>query len=294
MTLASAALGGFGRVGQAIAAGFAASYIWHVAACKRMTGKNSPWKMSESIQDLHHKFADDGYVHLKPLVDMHEVAEVLQNVQNVIDNIDKIPTEDKFYDVKGESSSLKQIQRLNVHSEYFANFAARVQVLASELMGEEAVLRNIQYFNKPPVTSKPTPAHQDGFYFHIKPNHAVTMWLALDDADEENGCLIYSRGSHKKGMRNHQASGVLGFSQKCTDYGTNSDLKAEKVMSAKPGEMVAHNSFMLHRANANTSKTRQRRAIGFVFYAVAVEEDVEKAEAYQRQLHSQLRASGKI
>jgi hypothetical protein len=56
---------------------------------------------------------------------------------------------------------------------------------------------------------------QDGFYFHIKPNKAVTMWMALDAADEENGCLVYTTGSHKTGIRPHQASGVLGFSQKC-------------------------------------------------------------------------------
>ena len=41
------------------------------------------------------------------------------------------------------------------------------------------------------------------------------MWLALDAADAENGCLVYTTGSHKTGIRPHQASGVLGFSQKC-------------------------------------------------------------------------------
>lgn len=63
------------------------------------------------------------------------------------------------------------------------------------------------------------------------------MWLALDHAEPDNGCLWsvtrdilllyadtiiepfrYVKDSHKQGMRTHQVSGVLGFSQKCTDY----------------------------------------------------------------------------
>ena len=39
----------------------------------------------------------------------------------------------------------------------------------------------------------------------IEPNSAaVTMWLALDDADEQNGCLVYVKGSGHKAMRPHQ------------------------------------------------------------------------------------------
>ena len=49
-----------------------------------------------------------------------------------------------------------------------------------------------------------------------------------------------------------------------TDYGTEADVLAEKVMAAKPGDLVAHNSAMLHRAGPNQSEDRQRRAIGFI------------------------------
>ena len=44
---------------------------------------------------------------------------------------------------------------------------------------------NLQYFNKSPGANKPTPPHQDGYYFMITPCEAVTMWLALDEVDDE-------------------------------------------------------------------------------------------------------------
>lgn len=37
----------------------------------------------------------------------------------------------------------------------------------------------------------------------IDPQVAVTMWLALEHADDQNGCLRYSKGSHTRGMRPH-------------------------------------------------------------------------------------------
>lgn len=48
----------------------------------------------------------------------------------------------------------------------------------------------------------------------IHPMEAATFWLALDPADEHNGAVVYGVGSHRHGMRPHEPSGVLGFSQK--------------------------------------------------------------------------------
>ena len=43
--------------------------------------------------------------------------------------------------------------------------------------------------------------HQDSAYisaqFEPYENNSVTVWMALDDADEENGCVEYAVGSHK-------------------------------------------------------------------------------------------------
>ena len=43
----------------------------------------------------------------------------------------------------------------------------------------------------PPGVDHPTPPHQDNYYFNLKPLNVV-IWLALDDVDDENGCLRYS------------------------------------------------------------------------------------------------------
>eukprot|EP00039_Didymoeca_costata_P025885 m.14460 g.14460 ORF g.14460 m.14460 type:complete len:267 (-) comp5104_c0_seq1:997-1797(-) len=249
--------------------------------------------------DIGEEYAKTGFVSLQSVLEEDNLRRILEELQVVIN--DKIPSgqvpkTQAYFDVVGDPNSLKQIQNLDKHSQYFKDLAGPMgfQAIAESLMGEKATLVNLQYFNKPPKTSKETPPHQDGFYFHIKPNKAITMWLSLDFATEENGCLVYVKESGFKGMRQHQASGILGFSQKCTDYGTAEDLQNEVVMTANPGDLVAHNSFVLHRAGANTTNDKQRRALGFVYYAADVVRDEEKAAAYQRLLDETLAREGRI
>lgn len=51
------------------------------------------------------------------------------------------------------------------------------------------------YFNFVLVT-----AHQDATYLYTEPVKVAGFWIALDDATTENGCLWFSRGSHKSGV----------------------------------------------------------------------------------------------
>jgi len=145
--------------------------------------------------------------------------------------------------------------------------------------------KNLQWFNKPAAVGGPTPAHQDGFYFMLEPNIAITLWLALDHIDEGNGCVRYVRGTHLDGMRPHQRSNVTGFSQGITDYG-DADTAREEPIHAKPGDLFAHHSMTMHRADPNPS-TRRRAALGFVFFAATAKEDAERAEAYRQTLYEQ-------
>lgn len=56
---------------------------------------------------------------------------------------------------------------------------------------------NMQYFNKLAGIGQPTP-HQNGYYFMLEPDDVVTMWLALDDVKNGNGCVRFVRGEDKK------------------------------------------------------------------------------------------------
>ena len=110
------------------------------------------------------------------------------------------------------------------------------------------------------------------------------MWLALEEVDEENGCVRYVRGSHLKAMRPHGRTKTAGFSQGITDYGTDNDRSNEVAIPATAGDLLIHHAMTIHRADGNQSATRTRRALGFIYFSVAAKEDKVAKEAYLKLL----------
>jgi len=245
--------------------------------------------------DPGREFREKGYVHLPAMLCPDEVKEVEAQLARYIDEVvPGLPEQDAFYEVKGRPETLKQMHRMIDNDSWFREFLLQDHFLglAEQLLGTPAVYKNLEYFAKPPRIGNPTPAHQDGYYFMIEPNEALTMWVALDEIDEENGCIRYVEGSHREGLRPHAKSGVLGFSQGITNFGL-ADEEQARPMSARPGDLLAHHSLTIHRADANRS-ARPRRALGLVCYSTLARHDAERSAAYQRELVEELRAAGKI
>ncbi|MDP6503965.1 MAG: phytanoyl-CoA dioxygenase family protein, partial [Planctomycetota bacterium] len=168
---------------------------------------------------------------------------------------------------------------------------ARWIELAEALVGEEVDASEPEWFNKPPNTEHPTPPHQDNFYFCLKPPNVLTLWLALDPVDEENGCLRYIRGSHAGGIRLHGPTQVLGFSQSVSDYGPEEEA-SEEPMLLEPGDLVIHHGETIHRADPNRSATRHRRAFGTVYRGKSCRRDEAAFQRYKDALDKQHRLKG--
>lgn len=114
------------------------------------------------------------------------------------------------------------------------------------------------------------------------------MWLALEDADEENGCVRYVKGSHLKPMRPHARTQTAGFSQGIIDYGIADDLINEVAVPAGPGDLLIHHAMTIHRADGNSSLSRSRRALGLIYFSESAKEDSEAKAAYQKILAQEI------
>jgi phytanoyl-CoA hydroxylase len=184
---------------------------------------------------------------------------------------------------------LKQLIDMQKYNAYFDVMLndSKFKKLAEFLLDDAVVPKTLEYFNKPPRIGKPTPPHQDNYYFMLKPAEAVTMWLALEDVDAENGCVRYVTGSHLHGVRPHGRTQTLGFSQGITDFGTEDDQASAVAFPAKAGDLLIHHSMTIHWAEANRSE-RTRKAIGWIYWAESAQEDTEAKAAYQQKLKAEL------
>ncbi|MEM6384401.1 MAG: phytanoyl-CoA dioxygenase family protein [Pseudomonadota bacterium] len=243
-------------------------------------------------------FDADGFAAFHPLLDGEQMVEVNKQLDRFLSAVVPAMPADRVYREDPEDpSSIKQLQKMFEYDPWAEELIEQSQIreVAETVLGEPVRAVNMQYFNKPPGIGKPTPPHQDGYFFHLNPCRAVTGWLALEPVYEENGCVHYVRGSHRQeGFRPHAPSGVLGFSQAITDFGTQADHADTVAMPGGPGTFLIHDAKTVHWAGANTSSTRSRRALGFIYYAKSAVFDEEAHAAYQKLLKDQLAAEGRI
>jgi phytanoyl-CoA hydroxylase len=237
------------------------------------------------IEALKESFQRDGYIFIPAFLSKYEVADINDKIESFIK--EKVPVMAPghvMYEDKHNTDTLKQMQDLNLYDEYFAEILSnsRFKEIAEILLEEKAIGKTLEYFNKPPKIGKPTPPHQDGYYFNIKPVSAVTIWMALEEVDNENGCLHYVKESHQKGLRPHSRTQTIGFSQGITDYGKEGDI--ETAIPAKPGDILIHHALTIHRADGNKSNARTRKAMGLIYFGESAQEDTEAKLAYQKML----------
>lgn len=133
----------------------------------------------------------------------------------------------------------------------------RIVDCVGDLLGENVVGWGSHFFCKMPHDGKSVAWHQDASYWPLTPSKAVTVWLAIDDADPENACMRFISGSHHSGhltFRDSSPEEHNVLSQTVEDpeqYGKIVD----DVLDA--GEISIHSDLLLHGSEANESDRRR-------------------------------------
>lgn len=120
------------------------------------------------------------------------------------------------------------------------------------------------------------PLHRDTPYFYSGTSGGyMGVWVALDDADEENGALMAVKGSHKVSepgleelkYRYHPDGKVPpsstelfnAYNESVLQLAQNAGLKTE-VLRVNKGDMIIWNPSTLHGGLAHNNKKRSRRS----------------------------------
>jgi phytanoyl-CoA hydroxylase len=135
---------------------------------------------------------------------------------------------------------------------------SRLGRLAAQLAGVDRIrVWHDQALVKGPY-GNPTGFHLDVPYWSFRSDRAITIWIALDDATLENGCLWFTPGSDKACKYDNVAIGP--------ELGALFDVYPEwRDVAAVPcpvpaGGCTFHNGLTFHGAGANMTP-RPRRAM---------------------------------
>ena len=132
----------------------------------------------------------------------------------------------------------------------------RLGKMAAELADVEGIrIWHDQALIKKPW-SNPTSWHLDTPYWSFSDRRALSIWVALDDATYENGCLFFIPGSyHQTTFENPGIGKNMG-----AIFTTYPEFKGTKSVAApmKAGSCSFHNGLTIHGAHPNMTHGYRR------------------------------------
>jgi len=134
----------------------------------------------------------------------------------------------------------------------------RILDYVEDLLGPNIVCWGAHFFCKMMGDAKQVSWHQDASYWPLTPSKAFTVWLAIDDVDDENGAMRVIPGSHLHGQipfehSKAEENNVLG--QTVPDIKPYGDEPVAFEMHA--GQISLHTDLLLHGSQPNRSKRRR-------------------------------------
>ena len=130
----------------------------------------------------------------------------------------------------------------------------KIDAIVRACLGSDSYLFNEQFVVKGSGTGASFAWHQDGAYVGFDHKPYLTVWIALDDTTEDNGCvyLLPRDIDENPGIEPHD---WLEGSNELNGY-TGSDPGQPMVCSA--GTIVAFSSLTLHRSGPNRTPHPRR------------------------------------
>jgi phytanoyl-CoA hydroxylase len=210
------------------------------------------------------RFRQDGFLIVRGLIAPHEVQELL-------DHVDELIAE------RGDLLRVHMLHRkLEIHERYLLH--PRIVDVVAGLVGPDVLALQTMLFVKGPG-SPGQGYHQDSFHIITEPDTLIGAWVALDRADEENGCLwvtsgsqhepVYPDADESKGHGGdtqladmHPVSGADDPDESVNELAPIAAKYPGRERSAvlDPGDAVFFGGHVLHRSHENRSATRTRRA----------------------------------
>jgi ectoine hydroxylase-related dioxygenase (phytanoyl-CoA dioxygenase family) len=163
-------------------------------------------------------------------------------------------------------------RKLELHERYMLH--PRVLDVLQVLIGPDVLAMQTMLFLKPP--GKPGQGwHQDSYYIPTFPDSLCGAWIAIDDADEQNGAMWMAQGSQVEPVYPPQSgygfgdraikdipyvAGVSDTDDEKNDLSKVADRYPQVLVPAKAGDVVFFGGHVLHRSKRNFTTDVTRRS----------------------------------
>jgi len=244
-------------------------------------------------------YSDNGYLAIDSIVSLDEVAWLREIYDRLFTERAGRASGDQFdlggTDEEGKEAVLPQILGPSQYAPELLNGDYRKEALAiaKQLLGAEAEPAGEHAIFKPARTGAETPWHQDEAYWDPSLEYnSISIWIPLQEATVENGCMWFVPGSHKGEIVPHQS---IGNDPRIHGLEIAGPIEGNTVVCPlSAGGCTIHNNRTLHYAGPNTSSI-PRRAYILAFGVPTKKREMSLDFPWQREKHTARmeRAKGK-
>ncbi|MBD2868991.1 phytanoyl-CoA dioxygenase family protein [Paenibacillus arenilitoris] len=209
-------------------------------------------------------YRENGFVQLDDVITPEELAELREYLDETMGAAGSNAVQT---DKAGGAYYKVLNQRVNTWRDHGGmgkfSLSERFAGLARQLTGASGMrLFHDHALYKMPQDSKPTPWHQDFPYWPMKDSGALSLWLTLDDVDENNGCMMFIPKSQK--LKNLKSVDFLEPHDLFDETKGQTDRNTAVVVRMKAGSCTFHDGLTFHYAHANQTD-RPRRVLAIIF-----------------------------
>ncbi len=240
---------------------------------------------TEERKKITNLYKTNGWVKVNKFLNKRELIRIQKKINHFLSSSKKnYSGRDINYASSNEINSFHKMHDLK----WVKNFSKRKKMkdFIKLFLNSEPELRASELFAKPKKVGLPAPVHQDNFYWKVKNNNALTVWVALCSSDSKNGGVFYFNGSHKKGVFKHVPSFAKGSSQKVKNLRALEKLK-KSTPALKPGDALIHHVLVAHGSKKNNSN-RPRRGWTLQYKDKSSPYDKFAIAAYEKSLKKQI------
>ena len=192
-------------------------------------------------------FNDRGYLAPIPIFDPGEIDEIRVYFDDLLARVTQ---------AGGDSYSISSAH-LRYGPVHDILTDSRIVDCVSDLLGDDVIGWGSHFFCKMPGDGKAVAWHQDASYWPLSPSKAVTVWLAIDDADRENACMKFIAGSHHYGHMTYRPSDSHEHNVLNQTIENPEQYGDEVYNPLVAGTASIHSDLLLHGSEANISNRRR-------------------------------------
>jgi phytanoyl-CoA hydroxylase len=207
------------------------------------------------------RFVEDGYIVARGLFGTDEVARLREHFMTLrrrgSHEHDLVGAEPTSRDPLRRYPRMAQMHRWDDATLRWM-LDRRIRDWLTDLLGTEPYAVQSMLYFKPPG-SRGQALHQDNFYLRADPGTCMAAWMALDRADEDNGCMLVVPGSHRWPILcTAKADTKLSFTDVTVPM---PDGQQAEPVRMDPGDVLFFHGSMVHGSTPNTTDDRFRRAL---------------------------------